>query len=149
MTVGLKVVAEGRDEWNQKIRGTGLGWVCGNQGWWFIGFRALQLDGCGAICLYRQNRRQGSGIKFVLDVKISFFLSGSAACKVIVPWQGIKLRPLAVEVWNPNHRTTRKCLLELSLKNILVQVASSLVWSWKQHSWVDMNWRLSGCRNEL
>ena len=37
-----------------------------------------------------------------------FFRLCLAACRVLVPWPGIKPVSLAVEVWSPNHWTTRE-----------------------------------------
>ena len=39
---------------------------------------------------------------------LSFFWLCSLACRILVPWTGIKPGPLAVKGWNPNHWTTRE-----------------------------------------
>ena len=39
------------------------------------------------------------------------YLFGQAACRILVPWPGIEPVPPAVEVWSPNHWTTREFLL--------------------------------------
>ena len=50
--------------------------------------------------------QMGVGFKYILDG--FFFWSHCTACRILVPRPGIETVPPAVEVWSPNHWTTRE-----------------------------------------
>ena len=55
-------------------------------------------------------------------VCVCVFSPHCQACRIFVPQPGIELGPLAVEVWSPNHRTTREFPGFIFLKLILAAV---------------------------
>ena len=56
-----------------------------------------------------------------------FFWPRHAACRILVPQQGIDLRPRALEAWCPNHWTARKFPLKaLLIYRFPLHVSSSL-----------------------